>query len=233
MLKKIHRVARITALLAIPVLAVIVPQQVGKRIGDREIELEYIKVAVGIQNNSLSPSSLKEWSTQILVYFSPVEISETASDDLRLRRGSLTEEEPDPLLPAAEGRLAIAETQATDIALPSADLSRVELYEFTEDDLRLQNERIRYTKVVLAILNRGLDQVAVRSISLAAISWFNRSLEFKDWDAANLDKHVQEIENVHELLLEKVVGFSNLAAIGAAKLQLEIAKHNAIIILER
>ena len=76
MLKKIHRVARITALLAIPVLAVIVPQQVGKRIGDREIELEYIKVAVGIQNNSLSPSSLKEWSTQILVYFSPVEISE-------------------------------------------------------------------------------------------------------------------------------------------------------------
>ena len=214
MLQEFYTVAKILALIAVPIAVAIISTQVSKRLKVSEISAQYVSLAIEIlrqpslgrtESDDDNTSSLRDWAIQVLAEYSPVSVPDKLLQSLGKGESTLPRSDDffDENLNAAKVILKLQKGKPR--------LFQITKYEFEGDDLLLQNERNEYLNLAANVIDSAEKPTWGHAVAvwLAGIDLHNNSLRYKNWSSDNLDKHVEEMETVHAHLIDRVLQFDS------------------------
>lgn len=82
---KAKDIAQVAAMVAVPIILAVGGWSIQSTINEREVQRDYLRLAVEVLANPQSESQTQNWARQVLVKYSPVPMSSAVADDFAIR----------------------------------------------------------------------------------------------------------------------------------------------------
>ena len=152
-LNTIERVAKIIALVGIPLAVTLVPLIVNWGLKERELSLEYSKLAVSIlqdPNTVSQDSEMRKWAISVLNEFSPIPFSAILEEQLKRGEVSLPEHVYSSINMIKSGKyIEVSTEHFIPVVEATRQLTKDEIEDFVNDAyelLKSEDKRSGYTR---------------------------------------------------------------------------------------